>query len=54
MEMVGGGGSRGQPPTISWSKIFFFHVKSENIKFLHVKNIWDLSLFIEEDISYKK
>ena len=33
---------------------FFSHVKSEHIKFLHVKNIWDLSLFIEHDISLKK
>ena len=32
----------------------FFHVISENITFLHVKNIWDLSLFIEQDISDKK
>ena len=33
---------------------FFFHIKSENIKFLHVKvsNI-DLSLFIERDIRDK-
>ena len=41
------------PPTISWSKIFF-HVKLKNIKFLHLKNIWDLSVFIEQDISDKK
>ena len=25
---------------ISWSK-FFFQVKSENIQFLHMKNMWD-------------
>ena len=31
----------------------FFHVKSEKIKFLHVKNIWDLSLFLEQDLSDK-
>ena len=33
---------------------FLFHVKSENRKFLHVKNIWNLSLFVEQDISDKK
>ena len=32
----------------------FFHVKSETIKFLQVKSISDLSLFIEQDISDKK
>ena len=34
----------------------FFHVKSEskNIKFLHVNNMQDFSLFIEQDISNKK
>ena len=53
-------GKRGQevggasPLTISRSKIIFFQVKSENIKFLHVKNIWDLSVFIEQAISDKK
>ena len=30
----------------------FSHVKSE--KFLHVNNMWDFSLFIEQDISDKK
>ena len=33
---------------------FFSHVKSEHVKFLHVKNISDLSLLIEHDISDKK
>ena len=33
---------------------FFFHLKSETVKFLQVKNIWDLSLFIEQDISDEK
>ena len=42
------------PLTISSSKIIFFQVKSENIKFLHVKNIWDLSVFIEQALSDKK
>ena len=32
---------------------FFFHVKSENIKYLHVNNMWDFSLFFEQDISDK-
>ena len=43
----------GQPAPFPGAK-FFSHVKSEHIKFLHVKNIWDLSLFIEQDISDKK
>ena len=33
---------------------FFFHVKSETVKFLQGKKIRDLSLFIEQDISDKK
>ena len=33
---------------------FFFHVKSENMKFLHVNNMWDFSLFIEKGIGDKK
>ena len=32
----------------------FSHVKSENLKFLHVNKMWDFSLFIEQDISDKK
>ena len=44
-----GGASR---PTLSWSKIFF-HLNSENIKFVHVKNMWDFSLFIEQGLSDK-
>ena len=44
---------KGEPPFPGAKKIFF-HVKSENIKCLHVDNIWDFSLFIEEDISDKK
>ena len=40
------------PPTISQTKQFFSHVKSENIKFLHV--ITCESIFIEQDISDKK
>ena len=28
-------------------------IKSENIKFLHVNNKWDFSLFIEQDVSDK-
>ena len=34
--------------------VSLFHAKSENIKVLHVKNIWDLSSFIEQDISDNK
>ena len=32
----------------------FFHVKSENIIFLHVNNVWDFSLFIEQNIDDKR
>ena len=39
--------------TISWNK-FFFPRKTENIKFTHVNNKRDLSLFIEQNISDKK
>ena len=31
-----------------------FHVKMENIKFWYENNMWDFSLFIEQDISNKK
>ena len=41
------------PPPFPGAK-YFFHVKSENIKVLHVKNIYDLSAFIEQGISDKK
>ena len=32
----------------------FLHLNSENIKFLHANNMWDFSLFIEQDRSDKK
>ena len=51
---MGGGAGGGSPPTISWSKNCFSHVKLENLKFLHVNNMLDFSLFIEQDISDKK
>ena len=35
-----------------WAK-FFFRVKLENIKFLHVNNMWVFTLFIEKDMSEK-
>ena len=41
------------PPPFPGAK-FFSHVKSETIKLLQMKNIWVLSLFIEQDISDKK
>ena len=50
---------RGPPPppapttTILWSKYFFSLLKSENIKFFHVNNMWDFSLFVEQDITDK-
>ena len=53
-EGAGGGNSPPPCPTISWSKNVFSHVKSENLKFLHVNNIRDFSLFIEQNISDKK
>ena len=31
-----------------------FHAKLESINFLQVNNIWDFSLFTEQDISGKK
>ena len=33
---------------------FFSNVKSKNITFLHVNNMWGFSLFIEQDKSEKK
>ena len=33
----------GRPPTIMLSKKIIFHVRPENIKLLHVNNIWDLN-----------
>ena len=55
----GEGGQRGRPtpppPHTPFPEAkFFSHVKSEHVKFLHVKNISDLSLLIEHDISDKK
>ena len=38
-EGVGGGGGGALAPHPFLDQNFFFHVKSENIKFLHVKNI---------------
>ena len=32
----------------------FFRVKPVNIKFLHVNNMWDYSLFTEQDMIDKK
>ena len=55
----GAGGAPAPPPfpTMSWSKKKFFHVKLENkifVKLLHVNNMWDFSLFIEQDVGDKK
>ena len=33
--------------TIFWSKKFVFYIKLENTKCLLVKNMWNVSLFIE-------
>ena len=50
----GQGGAPPPPRPISCSKKNFFHVKLENIHFLHVNNMRDFSLFIEQEISDKK
>ena len=47
------GGGASEPQHFLEQK-FFFHVKSWNIKFLHANNMYDFSLFIVQDISYKK
>ena len=49
----GSGGGAPAPSPLPGAKKFF-HLISENITVLIVKNIWDLSLFIEQDISDKK
>ena len=51
-----GTGGASPPPSISISREqkIFFHVKLGNIKFLHMNNMWDHSLFIEQDVSDKK
>ena len=41
------------PPPFPGANMFFL-VKSEKIKPLHVSNMWDFSLLIEQDISDKK
>ena len=57
--VVGKGGQRGrehQPPSPHYflEQNVFFHVKLKNIKSLHVINICDFGLFIEQDKSDKK
>ena len=51
-------GDRGRqppPPPPPFSEAnFFFLVKSENITFSHVNDMWDFTLFVEQDISGKK
>ena len=32
-----------------FSEQYFFQVKSKNIRFLHANNMWDFSLFIEQE-----
>ena len=48
------GSGGGQPPYHFLLQNIFFHLKSENINVLNVKNMWDFSLFIEQDVSDKK
>ena len=38
---------------LPFSEAIFFHLKLENIKFIHVSNMRDLTLFIEQDVSDK-
>ena len=49
----GGKGAPALPHHFLKQKLFS-HVKLEDIKFLHVNNTWDFSLFIEQGISDKK
>ena len=49
-----GGVAGGTPSQCFLEQNFFSHVKSENIAFLHVNNVSDFSLFVEQDISDKK
>ena len=52
------GGKGAAPPSTTTTTIlcnkFFLDVKSKNIKFVHVSNMRDFSLFIEQDIRDKK
>ena len=51
----GEGRGEGRQPTHHFlMQKVFFHVKSDNIKSLHVINIWDFGLFTEQDVSDKK
>ena len=55
VENGGQGGYHTPPPPHHFQdQKIFFHVKLGNIKFLHVSNMWDYSLFIEQDLSDKK
>ena len=47
--MQGRRGRGGSAATIYWSKKIFFYVK-----FLHVNNKWDFTLFIDQDINDQK
>ena len=42
------------PPLRHFRAKIFFQLKLENIKFLHVNNMWDFSLIVEQNISGKK
>ena len=50
----GGGVLAPQPHPPFPSENYFSLVISENIQSLDVKNMWDFSLFIEQDVSDKK
>ena len=54
MAVEKGGVLAPQPhPPFPWEN-YFSLVISENIQSLDVKNMWDFSLFIEQDVSDKK
>ena len=53
-EKGGQGRCTSTPPAPFPGAKILFHVKLENIKFLHVNNMWDHSLLIEQDLSDKK
>ena len=48
------GGLGGWEGVGGWQLEQKLKIKSENINFLHVNNIWGFRLFIEQDISDKK
>ena len=54
VEKGGGEGGKDVSPILLPGAKFFFHVKSENIEFWHVNNMWGISFFTEQGKSDKK